>query len=65
VVMGTHFAGGRPKQSITTADGVVPICVSGPFPSIPIETLLNGVFVGFRGDDPASLGFDIGVWERR
>jgi hypothetical protein len=65
VVMGTHFAGGRPKQGITTADGVVPICVSGPFPSIPIETMLNGVFVGFRGDDPASLGFDIGVWERR
>ena len=65
VVTGTHFAGGRPKNGIAAAEGVVTICVSGPFPALPIETLLNGVFVGFRGDGPAASGFDIGVWERR
>jgi hypothetical protein len=65
VVTGTHFAGGRSKNGIQKAEGVVTICVSGPFPNLPIETLLNGVFVGFRGDDPATSGFDIGVWERR
>jgi hypothetical protein len=65
VVTGTHFAGGKPKQGIQKEDGTVTICVSGPFPATPIETLLNGVFVGFRGQDPATSGFDIGVWERR
>ena len=65
VVMGTHFAGGKPKQGIQKGDGVVTICVSGPFPPTPIETMLNGVFVGFRGQDPAASGFDVGVWERR
>ena len=65
VVTGTHFAGGRPKNGIQAAEGVVTMCVSGPFPALPIETLLNGVFVGFRGDGPATSGFDIGVWERR
>ena len=65
VVTGTHFAGGRSKNGIEKADGVVTICVSGPFPAQPIETLLNGVFVGFRGNDPATSGFDLGVWERR
>ena len=65
VVMGTHFAGGKPKQGIQKEDGPVTICVSGPFPATPIETLLNGVLVGFRGQDLATSGFDIGVWERR
>jgi hypothetical protein len=65
VVTGTHFAGGRSKNGIEKADGVVTICVSGPFPTLPIETLLNGVLVGFRGHDPASSAFDVGVWERR
>lgn len=65
VVTGTHFAGGKPKQGIQKEEGPVTICVSGPFPPTPIETLLNGVFVGFRGQDPATSGFDIGVWERR
>ena len=65
VVAGTHFAGGRSKNGIQKAEGAVTICVSGPFPATPIETLLNGVFVGFRGDDPVTSGFDIGVWERR
>ena len=37
VVTGTHFAGGRSKQGIRKAEGTVPICVSGPFPFIPIE----------------------------
>lgn len=65
VVTGTHFAGGRSKNGIYADEGAVRICVSGPFPFTPIETLLNGVFVGFRGDDPTTSGFDIGVWERR
>ena len=65
VVTGTHFAGGRTKNGIQKSEGVVTICVSGPFPNLPIETMLNGVLVGFRGDDPATSGFDIGVWERR
>ena len=65
VVTGTHFAGGRTKNGIQKSDGVVTICVSGPFPSLPIETMLNGVMVGFRGNEPATSGFDVGVWERR
>lgn len=65
VITGTHFAGGRTKQGIQKEEGTIPVCVSGPFPFVPIEDLLNGVFVGFRGDDPTTSGFDIAVWERR
>lgn len=44
----------------------VMICVGGPFnPTVPIETLLNGVFVAFEGPAGAGNAFDIGVWERR
>ena len=41
-------------------------CFSGPFDaSLPIETMLNGVFVAFRGDASLGNATDIGVWERR
>lgn len=44
----------------------VTICVGGPFnPTVPIETLLNGVFVAFEGPAGSGNAFDIGVWERR
>jgi hypothetical protein len=42
------------------------LCISGPFdPAVPIETLLNGVFVAFQGNGGLSSVTDIGVWERR
>lgn len=66
VVAGTNFTGGRPKLGIPPGDPPLMICVSGPFDTaVPIETMLNGVFVGFRGQEPHTSGFDIGVWERR
>jgi hypothetical protein len=65
VVTGTHFAGGKPKQGIQKEEGPVTICVSGPFPPTPIETLLNGVFVRFEGGESYANATDIGVWERR
>jgi hypothetical protein len=37
-------------------------CVSGPFPDLPIEGILNGVVVGFHGVDGPLLGADPGVW---
>ncbi len=44
----------------------ITICVGGPFnPTVPIETMLNGVFVAFEGAQDATNPFDIGVWERR
>ena len=41
-------------------------CFSGPFdPAVPIETVLNGVFIAFQGDASLGNATDIGVWERR
>lgn len=41
-------------------------CFSGPFDStVPIETVLNGVFVAFQGDASLGNATDVGVWERR
>jgi hypothetical protein len=43
-------------------------CVSGPFPSTvngaatTIETLINGVIVGFAAGESAGAATDLGVW---
>jgi hypothetical protein len=61
LIMGSDFAttlGPNPQPTV--------FCVSGPFdPTLPIETMLNGVFVGFEGGGASGSIADIGVWERR
>ena len=53
--------GGIPPATTPTR-----FCFSGPFdPTVPIETVLNGVFVAFQGDASLGNATDIGVWERR
>lgn len=71
VVSGGNFTGGHRRLGIPTGEtGPTRICVSGPFhlpPQTPqtIETLLNGVFLAFKGGDGASNVLDIGVWVNR
>ena len=65
VVTGPNFTGGRPQLGLAPQAPPTLICVSGPFPNEPIETMLNGVFVGFRGGEGAGNASDVGVWERR
>jgi hypothetical protein len=63
---GNSFTGGRPRLGLPPSTTPTTVCVSGPFdPSLPIETLLNGVFVRFESGDPTNPATDIGVWERR
>jgi hypothetical protein len=53
--------GGIPRNTTPTQ-----ICLSGPFDAaVPIETMLNGVFVLFDGGEALRGVSDIGVWERR
>jgi hypothetical protein len=66
VVTGGGFSGGRPRLGLPPSATPTVVCLAGPFdPKIPIETLLNGVFVRFDSGDAASTASDIGVWERR
>jgi hypothetical protein len=63
VIAGRHFAGGHRRLGIEPGTAPATVCVSGPFdPAMSIETMLNGVFVAFRGPRGAR---DVGVWERR
>jgi hypothetical protein len=61
VIMGRDFAttlGPNPEPTV--------FCLSGPFdPTLPIETMLNGVFVSFQGSEANGNVTDIGAWERR
>ena len=60
------FTSGRPRLGLPPSSTPTVICLSGPFdPKVPIETVLNGVFVRFDSGDPNSTASDIGVWERR
>lgn len=71
VVSGGNFTGGHRRLGIPAGEaGPTRICVSGPFhvpPQAPqaIETLLNGVFLGFKGGEGAGNVLDIGVWVNR
>ena len=57
VTAGSDFA--LPQNPLPTL-----LCISGPFdPALPIETMLNGIFVQFQASDGSAT--DIGVWERR
>lgn len=56
----TAGVGLAPGAPVTT------FCVSGPFdPAVPIETLLNGVFVRFEAGAALGNVTDVGAWERR
>jgi len=60
------FTSGRPRLGLPPSSTPTVICLGGPFdPKVPIETVLNGVFVRFDSGDPNSTASDIGVWERR
>jgi hypothetical protein len=71
VMTGGNFTGGHHRLGIPTGEpGPTRICVSGPFnvpPQAPktIETLLNGVFLAFKGGQGASNVLDVGVWVTR
>ena len=66
IATGGGFTSGRSRLGLPPSSTPTVICVSGPFdPKVPIETLLNGVFVRFDSGDPNSTASDIGVWERR
>ena len=71
VMTGGNFTGGHHRLGIPTGEpGPTRICISGPF-NAPgqtpktIETLLNGVFVTFKGGQGASNVLDVGVWVNR
>jgi hypothetical protein len=65
LMVGTNFSGGHQQGGLAPSATPVTICVSGPFDAVPIETLLNGVFVAFREEGATGDTFDLGVWERR
>ena len=66
VSTGGGFTSGRSRLGLVPGEQPTLICISGPFdPRVPIETVLNGVFVRFDSGDPNSTASDIGVWERR
>ncbi len=56
-----------PGQAATRGSGTR-FCVSGPFPdtingtATTIETLLNGVIVGFQAESAGGVASDLGVW---
>jgi hypothetical protein len=57
-------AAGGPPTGLAPGAPPALICLSGPFdPAVPIETMLNGVFVKF--EHASGIGGDIGTWERR
>ena len=63
---GGSFANGHARLGLPPSTTPTTFCLSGPFnPTIPIETLLNGVFVRFESGDATRSVSDIGVWERR
>ena len=71
VMTGGNFTGGHHRLGIPPGEpGPTRICISGPF-AVPgqtprtIETLLNGVFVTFKGGQGASNVLDVGVWINR
>lgn len=71
VMTGNNFTGGHHLLGIPPGEpGPTVICVSGPFNAgsqtpKSIETLLNGVFVAFKGGDAGSNRLDLGVWVNR
>ena len=66
LVTGTSFTAGRSRLGLPPSTTPTLVCISGPFDrAVPIETLLNGVFVRFESADPLNPAMDIGVWERR
>ena len=71
VMTGNNFTGGNQRLGIPPGEpGPTQVCVSGPFNAgsptpRTIETLLNGVFVAFKGGDGASNRLDFGVWVNR
>ena len=56
-----------PGQAAVRGSGTR-FCVSGPFPATvngapaTIETLLNGVIVGFAAGEALETAIDLGVW---
>jgi hypothetical protein len=57
---------GSSRHGLRPGAAPMTFCVSGPFdPAVPIETLLNGVFVRFEGGETLTSFSDLGVWERR
>jgi hypothetical protein len=66
LVTGSSFTAGRPRLGLPRGMPPTQFCISGPFdPALPIETVLDGVFVRFEGNDALANVSDIGVWERR
>ena len=66
-----HRTGGGPADLPGIGPGQAPMrgngtrfCLSGPFPAAAtIESLLNGVVVGFHGVDRFGPAVDVGLWD--
>jgi hypothetical protein len=66
LVTGRNFAGGRPNLGLPPSTTPTTFCVMGPFnPTLPIESVLDNVYIRFQRVGPTGELSDVGIWERR